>query len=68
MKILKRFVCFLLIVPLIAICLAFDNDFRIKNANSVVLAQKPVIILDAGHGGFDGGAVNGDIIEKDINL
>lgn len=29
----------------------------------------PTIILDAGHGGFDGGAVAGDgTIEKDINL
>ena len=65
---MKRFVCFLLIVPLVAICLAFDNDFRVKTANSVVLAEKPVIILDAGHGGFDGGAVSGDIVEKDINL
>lgn len=30
---------------------------------------KPVIIIDAGHGGIDGGAVGPeDIIEKDINL
>ncbi len=26
------------------------------------------IVLDAGHGGIDGGASNGDIIEKDITL
>lgn len=31
--------------------------------------DKPIIILDAGHGGFDGGAVAGDgTVEKDINL
>ncbi|MCI8649215.1 MAG: N-acetylmuramoyl-L-alanine amidase [Anaerotruncus sp.] len=31
--------------------------------------ELPVIILDAGHGGFDGGAVGADgIVEKDINL
>jgi len=31
--------------------------------------SKPVIIIDAGHGGFDGGAVAHDgTIEKDINL
>lgn len=65
---MKRLVCFLLIVPLVAVCMAFDNDFVIKSANTVVLAKKPVIILDAGHGGFDGGAVHGDIVEKDINL
>ena len=28
----------------------------------------PKIILDAGHGGFDGGAVSGEVLEKNINL
>lgn len=28
----------------------------------------PTVIIDAGHGGFDGGAVVGEIFEKDINL
>lgn len=28
----------------------------------------PLIILDPGHGGVDGGCVGGDIMEKDINL
>jgi len=32
------------------------------------LDQLPVIVIDPGHGGIDGGAVAGDIIEKDINL
>lgn len=32
-------------------------------------ANQPIVIIDAGHGGFDGGAVSDDgIIEKDINL
>ncbi len=36
--------------------LAFENDL-------------PVIVIDAGHGGIDGGAVgSGDVIEKNINL
>ena len=26
------------------------------------------VVLDAGHGGYDGGTLNGDILEKDINL
>lgn len=28
----------------------------------------PVVFIDAGHGGSDGGCLKGDIIEKDINL
>jgi N-acetylmuramoyl-L-alanine amidase len=31
-------------------------------------AEKPLIMLDAGHGGIDSGAVNGNIREKDITL
>ena len=30
--------------------------------------SKKTVIVDAGHGGFDGGAVVNDILEKDINL
>lgn len=32
------------------------------------ITSLPVIVIDAGHGGIDGGAVAGDIVEKDINL
>ena len=33
------------------------------------IEERQVIILDAGHGGFDGGAVAPDgTVEKDINL
>lgn len=42
-----------------------------KNTASVNIQNtaKPVVIIDAGHGGFDGGAVAGDgTLEKDINL
>jgi N-acetylmuramoyl-L-alanine amidase len=31
-------------------------------------SSKPVIVIDAGHGGVDPGAVNGDVIEKNIVL
>lgn len=27
-----------------------------------------VIVIDAGHGGYDGGSVVGDVVEKDVNL
>lgn len=36
--------------------------------SSELPAQRPVIVIDAGHGGFDGGAEANGIVEKDINL
>lgn len=30
--------------------------------------EPPVIVIDAGHGGFDGGASDNNTVEKDINL
>jgi len=42
------------------------NDWLAASANKI---NPPQIILDAGHGGFDGGAVAFDgTVEKDINL
>lgn len=42
---------------------AFTTKTKVFNeqANSV-------IVLDAGHGGIDGGAVSGELLEKDVNL
>ena len=37
-------------------------------SNGHELDDEMVIAIDAGHGGYDGGSVSGDIIEKDINL
>lgn len=34
----------------------------------VVPSERPTIVIDAGHGGEDPGAVHGDVLEKDINL
>lgn len=40
-----------------------------KVVNSLHVPASPVIIIDAGHGGMDGGATGvGGVIEKDINL
>ncbi len=37
--------------------------------NAVAVSKKPVIIIDAGHGGEDGGTQSADgVLEKDINL
>jgi len=53
------------------ICLlAFFTGKKIKTEDVLLNKSKSSqIILDAGHGGFDGGAVAGDgTVEKDINL
>ncbi|MEF2965413.1 N-acetylmuramoyl-L-alanine amidase [Paenibacillus sp. M1] len=39
------------------------NDYDFRHA-----FPEPVILIDAGHGGIDGGTSYGDILEKDINL
>nr|WP_279386075.1 N-acetylmuramoyl-L-alanine amidase [Clostridioides difficile] len=56
------------------ICLVVVSIFEIKNISEDVIKYMPVtnktIILDAGHGGIDPGALNKDksTSEKDINL
>lgn len=57
----------LLILSIIFLYL-FNNQ-KIKTASSFIEKDGPTIIVDAGHGGFDGGAVASDgTVEKDINL
>lgn len=54
------------IVALPFLCAPESGDFLAASAYS---AQEAPIILDAGHGGEDGGAIGvGGILEKDINL
>ena len=53
---------------ILAACYPVFQKEKAASAN-VQDTSKPVIIIDAGHGGFDGGAVAGDgTLEKDINL
>ena len=62
----------IILIPLFICSIIFIFSFSIKkdvftNKNST--NNQRVIIIDAGHGGFDGGAVAKDgTIEKDINL
>lgn len=49
----------------------FKDKLYGKESSKKVSSNKshyPTIVIDAGHGGFDGGASVGDIMEKDINL
>ena len=56
------------------LCLAFFSTLmrgRIPTlaVSGSVMGRRPTVILDAGHGGFDGGAVASDgTVEKEINL
>ncbi len=57
----------------LGICIIFSLFFWANNHNPHPVSSKensrPQIILDAGHGGFDSGAVAGDgTVEKNINL
>lgn len=65
---MKRFFLIIPIIIIAIICNVTDNNYNILVSNTVVKQEKPTIIVDAGHGGFDGGAVKGSINEKDINL
>ena len=69
---LKRFISGILCVICIALCgycASFRKDVPGSILSSTRVDQKRVIIIDAGHGGFDGGAVASDgTIEKDLNL
>ncbi len=65
-------VCVLLVVLLVSVAFFKDVAFfeNKKSVNTVSAKQTyKTIIIDAGHGGFDGGAVASDgTIEKDLNL
>lgn len=51
---------------------AVFEDILYKNITDMeVLAEElkiPIVFVDAGHGGEDGGCVSGGVLEKDINL
>ena len=63
-----------LIIPVIVCSIIFTSSFGLKKgsvskADTKVNTTLPTIIIDAGHGGFDGGASTDDgYPEKDINL
>lgn len=62
-------ICFSAIVTAVATVFCLDV-YRLRScAQNDVKAETPLIIIDAGHGGEDGGTVSSSgIVEKDINL
>lgn len=69
MNLLKRFTPQLALLTVICLIAAFGyvkSEILPTNANYI---QTPTVIIDAGHGGFDGGAAASDgTVEKNINL
>lgn len=56
-------------VALYSAFLALDNTLLSKSVNASAGESLPLVIIDAGHGGEDGGAVSkSGTVEKDINL
>lgn len=66
--------CLYILLPIfVSISLLISSFILPENTNiassDFVTSSSPIIIIDAGHGGFDGGAVTKDgFPEKDINL
>ncbi len=72
MIILKKlvFLCVLVVVSFIfSVGIINNGDLSRNVSDNLSVKNKPVIIVDAGHGGFDGGASTDDgVSEKGINL
>lgn len=59
---------FILLLAFILLIISAYSNLSSAMANPSEAGKKPVFVIDAGHGGEDGGAVANNITEKDINL
>lgn len=66
----KTIYLIILAVILITFCIVMYSAFSNITAHTASddIDQQPMIVIDAGHGGEDGGAEVDGILEKDINL
>ena len=67
-KVIFSSICVVILICFIALMFSAFNGINItKTAGTTKVI--PQIVIDAGHGGEDGGAVNNDgVLEKDINM
>lgn len=57
------------VLACVILCVYLVNRVDVMAKPAMIsTADLPTVIIDAGHGGFDGGAVSGNTVEKDINL
>lgn len=70
MKLTNKIFCIIITVLLIYLTIIATTFINSNNTASVNSnnQSKVTIVLDAGHGGEDGGAVANDVVEKEINL
>lgn len=68
-KIIYITICFALVLSFIFIIVTAYSRLSVLTSESAVDDNIHTIIIDAGHGGEDGGAVNeNNVVEKDLNL
>ena len=67
---LKRLLCCIIVLTFLVLCCFIKSEIVSDDVAAVGdLKEEFVIIIDAGHGGFDGGAVAFDgTLEKNLNL
>lgn len=69
MELLKRFLPRLITLAVVCAISLFGAVRQQTVQTTAAVQTRPTVIIDAGHGGFDGGAVANDgTVEKDINL
>lgn len=69
MSLLKRFLPQLTVMLILCVVSSLGITKNLAKEASATHYEKPLIIIDPGHGGFDGGAVAIDgTVEKNINL
>lgn len=67
-KILYFLICFALVCAFVLLITTAYFRLNVFTSEGNVKSNAHTIIIDAGHGGEDGGAVNDNVIEKDLNL